>query len=72
MVGGPIRVVPLVGGLVLDTAIQEISSPWSSWRWLGAYCLTFPVLGVLLIELSPISPPSELDLVVELVNRPSP
>ena len=25
--GGPILVVPLVGGLVLDTAIQEVSDP---------------------------------------------
>ena len=67
MVGGPILVVPLVGGLVLDTAIQEVSSPWSSRSLSEAYCLAFPVFDVLLIELSLFSPLGELDRVIELV-----
>ena len=40
VVGGPNRVVPLVGGLLLDTAIQDISSPSpASWfLWVAPPC----------------------------------
>ena len=44
VVGGPILVVPLAGGLVLDTAIQEVSSPRSSLVALVAYQVVLAVL----------------------------
>ena len=42
VVGGPIRVVPLVGGLVLDTAIQEASSPLVFVTVVGGVLLSLP------------------------------